>query len=499
MKHNKIIRLLGSMTGLVLLCKLLGFVKQMVIAGSFGATMETDLVNLSYGFMGNLQYLLIQCLTTSVVTMYIHAREKGTEDAKCFAANATLVFGGIAAILSALVFFLAPWVARLIAPTYSPEQLAQLSGYLRLFAPVLVFFVLGAVSQSLLHANERFISGELAIASQSVLVIVAIWLFQGQLGVNALSVGFWVYAIFSFLYLGALARPYCRRLAGNPMKDPIIRQMLKMTLPLLAGYSLTYVNQLVNKILVSGLEIGSVTALEYGGVLNQLISTFITTFAGILFPYVIAQIARGAEQSAAELTVQSGLLMTSVFLPISIITVFCAEDIVQIAFGRGAFDAKAVHVAALALQGYAIGVVPLVLREVTCRYHYAYQDTHRPMVNAGIGILLNILLSLALCPSYGVFGVAFASSASLMVCAMLNLLTAYNKHGLRYNSALHALPFLIASGMVCGLLCQWGLSFWQNSAPLLRFTLITLTAGGADLFIVSPLLLKLIRQKKLGP
>lgn len=63
--------------------------------------------------------------------------------------------------------------------------------------------------------------------------------------------------------------------------------------PLLLGYSLVYINQMVDKMLVSGLEAGAVTSLNYAAVLSNLVGTFITTFASILFAYVTTRIAVG--------------------------------------------------------------------------------------------------------------------------------------------------------------------------------------------------------------
>ena len=97
MKQNRIARTLFSVSGLILLGKLMGFVKQMVVASAFGATIETDLINLSHGFIGNLQYLLVQSSVTSVVSIYIHMESKREEDARRFAGDAVRALALISA------------------------------------------------------------------------------------------------------------------------------------------------------------------------------------------------------------------------------------------------------------------------------------------------------------------------------------------------------------------------------------------------------------------
>ena len=67
MKQKTIFRAVFSVTGVILIAKLAGFVKQMVTASTFGATIETDLVQLAQTFVGNIQYVLVQTLLTSFV------------------------------------------------------------------------------------------------------------------------------------------------------------------------------------------------------------------------------------------------------------------------------------------------------------------------------------------------------------------------------------------------------------------------------------------------
>ena len=268
-----------------------------------------------------------------------------------------------------------------------------------------------------------------------------------------------------------------------------------MTVPLLLGYSIVYVNQMVDKILVSGLAAGTVTALGYAAVLSNLVTTFIASFGSILFSYVTTRISQGQHQQAAELSVWAASILILLFLPISILTVLCAEDIVTIVFARGAFGAESVHAAALALTGYAFSFVPMVLREVYSRFQYGYKDSRRPMVNSSVGIAVNIVLSIALCPRFGVLGVTFASSVSVCICGVLNLRSS-RRHNtfLRPESLLRCVPFLAAGGIACALIALWGNWFWQGCSSLVRFLLVTLCAGGGYLLIVSPLLWKLLRK-----
>ena len=494
-KKANILRTLFSVTGLIILSKLIGFVKQMVVADIFGTTLETDLINLSQGFIGDIQYVLVQALMTSMVSVYIYTSRKGKDTVQQFAMDTLKAFTLVAAAITALVFCAAPWLSRLIAPSYSDENSAVLSGYLRLFSPALLLFVWISVFQALMNANKRFLPGEIVNLNQSVIMTAVVLISYSRLGVRALVVSFFAYAVWNTLFLGFLSRNYWRPVGGNPFANPDVRKLLRMIAPLLVGYSIVYVNQMVDKILVSGLEEGAVTALNYGAVLSNLVSTFIVSFGSILFSYVTTHISNGEDGKAADVAMQAAQVLALVFLPISILTVLCSRDIVSIAFGRGAFGADSVRMAGWALAGYGFTFVPLVFREIFSRVQYGYQDSRRPMINSTIGIIFNIALSIALCPRFGVFGVSFASSVSVCVCGVLNMITARRHNAfLQYGHLLRSVPLLLAGGIVCGAVTWWGLDFWQGSSALVRFLLITLSAGGSYLIIVSPLLWKFIRK-----
>lgn len=494
--QNRILRTVSSVTGLIILTKLLGFAKQMVTASTFGATIETDLINLSQGFIGDIQYVLVQVLVTSLVTIYIYTSQQGEDTARRFVGQTlkafTLVTGGVAAVVA----IAAPWIARLIAPSYARELTAQLADYLRLFSPVLVLFAWIAIFQALLTAKKRFLPGEMVGFFQSIILIGTVVLLAPWLGVQTLVVGFFAYSIWNVFYLGFLSKKHWQLAAGNPFIDPAVQQLLKMLPPLLLGYSIVYVNQQVDKILVSGLETGAVTALGYAAVLTNLVNTFIVSFGSILFSYTTTHISQGEEESAANMAVQVTLLLVLAFLPISVLTILCSKDIVTIAFGRGAFGEDGIRMAAAGLAGYGFTFVPLVLREVFSRFQYGYQDSKRPMVNSSIGILFNIALSIILCPRFGVFGVAFASSVSVCICGILNMITA-RKHNtfLRYGIFMRTLPLLLAGGLVCWLIGRWSIGFWAQLPPIARFPLTTLYACGGYFLVTSPLLIRLLRRR----
>ena len=497
MKKISVLKAFSSVTSVILISKIMGFVKQMITASNFGATLETDLISLSEGFIGNAQYVLVHVLLTSVSSVYIYLKKDDELEAKRFAVDIGKAFGIISGAVVSLILLFAPALAKLIAPTYTQENSAALANYLRIFSPTLILFSMGAIFNAVLSANKRFIPGQLAGMIQSVILIICVLTLKPILGVNVLAVGFLAYVIVDTLFLGIVSKPYWKLSRGNPFSSAAVRQQLRMAGPLFVGYSMIYINQLVGKVLISGLETGSVTAMGYASVLSNLVSTIISSFCGILAPYITNRVVNTEEKKAADIVTRAANIMTLTFLPITILTVVCSVDVVTIVFGRGAFNTQNIQVAARALAGYAISFVPMVLRGLYGQIQYSYQNSKAPMINSSIGIVVNIILSIILCPLYGVWGVTFASSVSVIICGVLNVITARkcNSH-LRFLPLLRSLPLMVIGGVACAAIAVWiQNASWANS-PLLRFGLATVIGGIAYLLIVSPMLLRLLRNHK---
>lgn len=498
MKTNRVYRSVFSVTGLLVLAKLLGFVKQMLVASSFGTTIETDLINLSQGVVNDIQYLLAQSLITAFVSVYIHHREDGSSDA--FAANVLKLFLLLSGALALLCELFAPWIARLLAPSYTAELSARLCAYLRLFLLALPPLVAASVFQAMLNANERFAAGESQGLSHSVWLILILLLWRDRLGIGVLSVSFFAYILWNAVFLGVLSRPYWRRGLKKPLQSSAVRDLLRMIGPLLLGYSLVSVNQIVDKIIGSGLGEGAVSAMGYGLVLQTFVATFIFSFGNIFYPYITQRIAAQEHAGAAHLAEWTATVLLFVLLPITVLIEVCSTDIVTAVFGRGAFNAESVRMTAAALRGYGFALVPLALREVYSRVQYGYQDSRHPMINSSLSIGCNIVLSIVLSRFFGIWGVCFATSASVFGCSVLNVFSAKRCNAfLRWRAFLPALPFLAVGSVVCYALARLGQSLWVGQGAFVRFVLTTLLSGAAYCVICIPLILRLLRNRPSAP
>ena len=186
-------------------------------------------------------------------------------------------------MISSMVFVFAPAVSRIIAPSYSGEIFDSFVHNVRIYAFSLVILVITAIFNALLKGNNSFLPGEVTSMNQSLVFIACVILFSNSLGVRTLIFSFLLYAVVNLLYLGIYSRRYWRFELRGFTFDDNIKRLLKMIAPLLFSYAMVYINQLVDKILATGLGGGIVTAMSYSAVLTNFVNGFTGAICGIAF------------------------------------------------------------------------------------------------------------------------------------------------------------------------------------------------------------------------
>ena len=338
----------------------------------------------------------------------------------------------------------------------------------------MIIIVLYAVFNALLKSNNHFVPGECASLIQSVTTIGLILLIGKTVGPDTIAISFITYSLITFVFLGILSKKYWHLEKSNPLTDPNIKALLKMMLPLLFGYAMIFINQQVDKMIVSGLGEGVITVMHYASTLSNLITTFIVSTCSVVYTYIANAISEGNDDKAASLVNIFSLAYITVLLPISILAIMNAQDIVQIVYGRGAFNQKAIQNTAIALIGYSVMFVPYALRELLNRFHYGYKDSKTPMINSTIGIIANIFLSVILSRVAGVLGVTLATSISVIVMTILNTISASKKNkNLSLRNYIKYIPLWILGGGACAFFSKFGAIHFQNYKTIMRILLIT--------------------------
>lgn len=459
--------------------KLLGFVRQMVIASQFGSTVSTDIFFVSSEFMLGLSGALLASLTSALVTIYIDtAVKKNREEANKIASKMLTIFLIASGAFIILINLFAPYIAGMIAPAYSAEDSAVLVKYLRFFSVVFIFTAFQSIYAAVLNANDSFVPGKLYGIVYNPIAIIFVLVFGSAIGTWSLVIAFILGNIGQTLLLRAICGKVFRFRPSLELRDKAIKHLIILSLPLLAGNVFTQLNGIVDKAICSVLGEGIASNYSYAYTLEQFVTATITISLSII---LLSKYASYAANGNTEMVIKTfkdslgGLIL--LLAPITIIACVMSYEIVSVVYLRGQFDTEAAKYTSQALIGFCIGFIPVAIREMYVRLHFAYQDTKTPMLANMGAVVINGGLSLILAKYMGIFGISLATSVSVLFSvAVLNKTAKKYIPEFRFLS-IYKLLIKTAAAAVCAL-CAALLVQRIGLNPLLKTCLCVILSGG---------------------
>ena len=484
---NKRRTILGSSAAVlaVMLCsRVLGFLRQTMIANVFGASAGTDIYFISSEFAISVAGALSSALTTALVTVYIAvAAKEDRKSAGSLASKVLTLFLLMAAVLALLMSLFAPQIGMALAPKYDdPALRGELAKYLRLFSVTFLFSAFQSIYAAVLNANDIFVPGKLYGVVFNPIAIFAILVLGDRLGVLSLVYAYYGANILQMVLLYLRARKiYAFRPSLN-LRDTHLRQVGYLALPILLSNIVIQFNGVIDKAICSYLGVGVASNYTYASTLEQFVTgTFTATIALVLLSRFAESAAKKDSGSMEALLKTATASMLLILAPVSLITVLCSGDIVSLVYLRGRFTVQDVRTTAMAISGFAVGFPLVALREIM-------KKTRRPMVISTAAVLLNGVLSVALARPLGVFGVAFATSTAaalttwLLVRSVKEELPEY-----RFFALGGTMRKCILALALCGL-SVWGLGEVLPDAALARVVVRIL--GGCAVYGLALLALR---------
>ena len=211
-------------------------------------------------------------------------------------------------------------------------------------------------------------------------------------------------------------------------KDIYIKEFFLLMVPVIIGVSVNEINILIDRTIASQLAVGGISALTYANSLIMFVQGgLIQPISTICYPKITQAISKGNKDEAKIFIKETITLALTVLIPLTVGFIVFGVPIIQLLFGRGAFDENAVIITSNAVKFYAVGLCFVGLRELLSRYYYAYSNTKTPMINAAIGVIMNIVMNILFSKILGIGGLAFSTSLSAFITTVLLLRDCKNK------------------------------------------------------------------------
>ncbi len=422
----RIARAATQVMALFVLSRALGLAREMVIGAVFGTSAEYD-AYLAAARIPDLLFSLMAggALASAFIPTFAgyFARDDAAGGWRLASAVVNLVLVALSAA-AALAWGGAPaLVATVLAPGFPPAQQALTVSLMRMMLMAPVLFGVSGVIMGILNARQHFVLPALAPSLLNLSLIAAAGLLASRLGARALALGYVLGAVLHLtVQLPGLPRVGAQYAPVLTLRDPGVREVLRLMAPRVLGLAAVHLNFLVNTNIASRLGEGAVSALNYAWLLMLLPQgVFAQAVATAVFPTFADQAARG-EREAMRRTLTTTLRMVFfVTLPAAAGLLVLRRPLVALLFERGAFRASSTEAVAWALAFYALGLVGHAGVEIIVRAFYAFHDTWTPVWVGGLAMGLNVVLSLTLSaafvwaglPPYG--GLALANSVATLL------------------------------------------------------------------------------------
>ena len=413
-------RTLATVSGMTLLSRITGLIREFLIARTFGASVYTDAFFVAFRIPNLLRRLFAEGAFSQAFVPILaeYKNQQGNRATRVLADHvATVMFWTLLALSIAGIVF-APAIVLLMASGFASDPLAMsLSTTMtRIMFPYILFMSLVALAGGILNTWREFRVPAFTPVLLNLAFIVAA-LFVAPLlpqPVYALAIAVLVGGL---LQLGMQA-PALRkvgmlpRIGGRPLdalRDEGVRRVLKQMLPATFAVSAAQISLIINTNIASHLADGSVSWLSYADRLMELPTGLLGVALGtILLPSLSKAHAVGDTAEYSSL-LDWGLRLTFLLaMPAAVALMILSEPLTTTLFHYGKFDPQSVTMTARALVAYGVGLMGLILVKILAPGFYAKQDIRTP-VKIGVGVLVATqLMNLAFVPWIAHAGLALS-------------------------------------------------------------------------------------------
>lgn len=520
-----------------ILSRLLGLVREQVIAALFGARIATD-VFVAASTVPTMVYDLlvsgaISAALVPVFTDYADAEDK-RDLSRVVSAVLSIATAAMALVVAMLVV-VAPWLVEILGAGFDEEAQAVTTFLVRLMLPSALFMGTAGILTAALYARQSFTLPAFSVAVYNLGIILGGVLLADRIGVSSLVVGVLLGAMLQV----AIQLPGLRGISLRPALDlshPGVRAILRLYAPVALGLVVSNVGVFIDRYLASQTGEGSIAAMRFATTLVQfplgLVATA-TSFA--VLPTLSRQangdaetrgrgdagtggfpLPEGEDRGEGSSTQHSALSpqfsyastlrmgMKAILLlivPAAVGLAVLREPIVELLFQRGAFDPSATALTALAFLGYSPSIAFTAVDQLLIFAFYARKDTRTPVLVGVMAIFVYLAVALALIGPLGMLGLVLANSVQWISHALV-LLWLLNRavRGVLDRELGVFLARVATAALAMGLVCRLFLSItlpMATSGPLVALQVAMGSGLGAAVYAVAVTLLRVREAREM--
>lgn len=444
--------------------KLIGFIRDIVIANFYGASAVSDAYFYAYQ-IPSLALLLLggvggpfHSATVAVFSKLIPSlKDKPTEEVNRLYSTfmtTTIIFF---AILGVLFFIFSHPIMNLIISDGTPEMVNLASMHLKIMTPIFVIGGICGIYYGLLVTYKEFMLPNLSPIVMSVVIIAMISLAHNDKTGLVLAVATTVGAICQLILQYPRIRQLGFKVIPNwDLQNPEFKNICELLFPAVLSSTVGQVHIYVDMFFTSSLKEGAWTAIGYANRIFQFpVGILVVAFLVPLFP-IFARLVADNDMDGIRNYFNKGVgILFFGAIPIIIGIILLGYDGISMIFERGAFDSKATMMVTEALWFLSVSILPYVFRDSITRVYYSFNDSKTPFVVAFSSVVLKVALNILFITKLGmgIGGITLSTSFVTLFNAVVLGYFIKNKIKMDYKGLFKNLGKMLLAGTVTFIIC----------------------------------------------
>jgi putative peptidoglycan lipid II flippase len=484
----------------IMASRILGFIRDLITANLFGATVEYDMFILFFRIPNLMRKLFAEgAFSQAFIPIFAeYTQNKDQQQTRLFVSKITGNLTSVLFTITLLGVICAPYLIKIFAPGWfgaeSIKGVMDLNKFnhaiymLRVIFPYIFFISLAALAAGILNCNQQFFIPALTPIWLNLSLIGFTLFLSKKIHPPEFSLA-WGVLVGGFLQL-LFQIPFVYKLKMLPRitidwHDPVIKKILLLMLPATLGAAVSQINILIDSFFVSFLKSGSVTWLYYADRLMELpLGVFGMSFATVMLPQLSRSFAKANYLQFNQTLYWGVKCALLVGIPSTLLMFFLSGPIISTLFLTGKFNNYDVIMTSNSLKGYALSIIGIMLTKIFYSGFYAVADFKTPAKVGCVLLIINIICNFLLIKPLQHVGIALSNSIISIIHAGILFYLLFKKKFIRLpESYIFGIPLVFAALFLAVFLFfyldpneKWLL--WQTKHKVLKLTEVVLLSIG---------------------
>ncbi|MDP3816760.1 murein biosynthesis integral membrane protein MurJ [Pseudomonas sp.] len=411
-----LLKSLAAVSSMTMLSRVLGFVRDTIIARTFGASVASDAFVVAFKLPNLLRRIFAEGAFSQAFVPILaeYKTQQGEEAARTFVAYVSGLLTLVLALVTFLGILAAPWIVWISAPGFADEadRFALTTDLLRVTFPYILLISLSSLAGAVLNTWNRFSVPAFVPTLLNLSMIVFSLFLTPYFDPPIMALG-WAVLVGGLLQL-LFQLPHLRKvgmlvLPRLNLKDTGVWRVLKQMGPAIFGVSVSQISLIINTIFASFLVAGSVSWMYYADRLMELPAGVLGVGLGTILLPALAKTYAGADHAEYSKLLDWGLRLCFILaLPSAVALAILAEPLTVSLFQYGKFSGNDALMTQQALMAYSVGLLGIILVKILAPGFYAQQNIKTPVKIAIFTLVATQLMNLVFIQPLAHAGLALA-------------------------------------------------------------------------------------------